>query len=180
MSDPSASDTRPAATAAPDPPVGLARYELAARARASVRLAALETAVARLIRDFGRSRVPWGEINRFQRLTADRVQRFDDRAPSIPVPFTSAQWGSLAAFGAKAWPGTKRYYGTLGNSFVAAVEFGPRVRARAVSAGGQSGDPGSPHFNDQATRYAAGALRPVYFHPDELEGHVERRYRPGE
>ena len=169
-----------AATTAPDPPAGLARYELAARAPADVRLAALTTAVDRLSRDFGRWRTPWGEINRFQRLTGDRVQRFSDAAPSVPVPFTSAQWGSLAAFGAKAWPGTKRYYGTLGNSFVAAVEFGPRVVARAVSAGGQSGDPRSPHFNDQAVRYATGRLRPVYFHPDELRGHVKRRYRPGD
>jgi acyl-homoserine lactone acylase PvdQ len=76
-------------------------------------------------------------------------------------------------------PGLPRY-GTSGNSFVAVVEFGPRVRARAVSAGGESGDPASPHFNDQAARYAAGALRPVYFHADELKGHIERRYRPGE
>ena len=169
-----------AATTAPDPPAGLARYQLAARAPAAVQLAALATAVDRLTRDFGRWRTPWGEINRFQRLTGDRVQPFSDAAPSIPVPFTSAQWGSLAAFGAKAWPGTKRYYGTLGNSFVAAVEFGPRVVARAVSAGGQSGDPRSPHFNDQAGLYAAGKLRPVYFHPDELRGHVKRRYRPGD
>ena len=47
-------------------------------------------------------------------------------------------------------------------------------------AGGQSGDPRSPHFADQVDRYALGQLRPVYFYPDELAGHVERRYRPGE
>lgn len=99
--------------------------------------------------------------------------------PSIAVPFTAAQWGSLASFGAKRWPGTTRYYGTSGNSFVAVVEFGPRVRATAVMAGGQSGDPGSPHFAGQVDRYATGQLRPVYFHADELAGHVERRYRPG-
>ena len=40
--------------------------------------------------------------------------------------------------------------------------------------------PASPHFNDQSALYAAGALRPVYFYPDELAGHVERRYRPGQ
>ena len=95
------------------------------------------------------------------------------------LPFTSAQWGSLASFGAKAWPGTRRYYGTSGNSFVAVVEFGARVKAMAVMAGGQSGDRWSPHFADQITRYAAGQLRPVYFYPDELNGHVEERYNPG-
>ena len=144
------------------------------------RIEALSEAVARLTADFGDWETPWGEINRFQRLTGDIVPTFDDAAPSIPVPFTSAQWGSLASFGARRYEGTKRYYGTSGNSFVAAVEFGPRVAARAVSAGGESGDPESRHFNDQAERYAAGDLRPVYFHADELAGHVERSYRPGE
>jgi acyl-homoserine-lactone acylase len=125
-------------------------------------------------------RVAWGEINRFQRNDGAIVQTFDDAKPSIPVPFPSAQWGTLASFGAKRYPGTRRYYGTSGNSFVAAVEFGPRVRAVAVTAGGESGDPKSPHFTDQAIRYAHGELRPVYFWPDELTGHVERRYHPGE
>jgi acyl-homoserine-lactone acylase len=76
---------------------------------------------------------------------------------------------------------TKHIYGYSGNSFVAAVEFGPdRVRARAVSAGGESGDPKSKHFNDQAARYATGNLREVYFYPDQLKGHIERQYHPGE
>ncbi|MBC7667299.1 MAG: penicillin acylase family protein, partial [Gemmatimonadaceae bacterium] len=125
-------------------------------------------------------RTPWGQINRFQRNDGAIVQTFDDAKPSIPVPFASAQWGSLASFGAKRYPGTKRYYGTSGNSFVAAVEFGPRVKAMAVSAGGESGDPASPHFADQVPRYAGGDLREVYFYPDQLAGHTERRYRPGE
>jgi len=142
-------------------------------------LQALSAAVDRLTADFGNWKTPWGEINRYQRLTGDIVQKFDDAAPSIPVGFTSARWGSLASFGARTYPGTKKMYGTSGNSFVAVVEFGPRVRARAVSAGGQSGDPSSPHFADQATRYATGNLREVYFYPEQLKGHVEREYRPG-
>jgi acyl-homoserine-lactone acylase len=144
------------------------------------KLKALAEASDRLAADFGGWRTPWGQINRFQRLTGDIVQPFDDAAPSIPVPFTSAQWGSLASFGAKRWPGTKKYYGTLGNSFVAVVEFGDKVRARAISAGGESGDPASKHFNDQALRYSQGNLRDVYFYPEDLKGHVERTYRPGD
>jgi len=89
-------------------------------------------------------------------------------------------YGSLASFGAAPKPGTKRWYGTSGNSFVAVVEFGPRVRAHAVTAGGESGNPASPHFNDEAQRYASGNLREVYFYPDQLTGHTERTYRPGE
>jgi acyl-homoserine-lactone acylase len=152
---------------------------MASRTTAEQRVQALAAASDRLDRDFGSWRTPWGEINRFQRLTGDIVQPFNDAAPSIPVGFTSAQWGSLASFGARAYPGTKKYYGTSGNSFVAVVEFGDSVRARAVSAGGESGDPKSRHFNDQAERYSKGDLREVYFYPSQLVGHVERTYHPG-
>jgi acyl-homoserine-lactone acylase len=153
---------------------------LASRSTPEQKLAGLSTAVTRLQRDFGDWRVPWGEVNRWQRLEGTIGPLFNDSKPSIPVPFTSAHWGSLAAYGSRAWPGTKRYYGTLGNSFVAVVEFGPRVKAMAVHTGGQSGDPASPHFRDQSARYASGDLRRVYFYPDELAGNVKRRYRPGE
>lgn len=161
---------------------GIPPYDyMATRATAAERLGALAAAVDRLERDFGAWRTPWGEINRFQRLTGDITPRFDDAAPSIPVPFTSARWGSLASFGAQTYPGTKRMYGTYGNTFVAVVEFGKdSVRAMAVTAGGESGHPGSPHFDDQAGRYAAGDLRPVYFYPGQLRGHTEREHHPGE
>ncbi|WP_298674544.1 penicillin acylase family protein [uncultured Sphingomonas sp.] len=152
---------------------------IAAKVSPDARLDALTAAVARLTQDFGGWRIRWGEINRFQRLDDAIAPHFDDKAASRPVPFTSAQWGSLASFGAKTWPGTKRYYGTSGNSFVAIIEFGPRVKAVAVMAGGQSGNTRSPHFADQIQRYADGQLRPVYFHPDELKGHIEQQYRPG-
>jgi acyl-homoserine-lactone acylase len=144
------------------------------------RLASFAEAVARLTADFGQWATPWGDINRFQRLTGDLVQPFDDSKPSLPIGFASAQWGSLPSFGAKPWPGTKRWYGSYGNSFVAVVEFGPKLVARAISAGGQSGDPRSPHFNDQAERYRAHDFRPVYFTAEDLQGHVARRYAPGQ
>jgi len=140
-------------------------------------LSALELASKRLVTDFGTWRVPWGNVNRFQRLDDAIVPRFDDARPSIPVPFTSGWWGSLAAFYTEQ-TATKRRYGVSGNSFVAVVEFGPRVRARAVTAGGESGDPSSPHFQDEAQRYADGNLRTVYFYPEQLAGHTERTYHP--
>ena len=104
------------------------------------------------------------------------VQPFNDAAPSIPVGFTSAVWGSLASFGGRPWQGSKKWYGTSGNSFGAVVEFGEEVRAVAVTAGGESGDAKSPHFNDQAKRYSSGDLREVYFYPQQVEVHAERRY----
>jgi len=140
---------------------------------------ALATASDKLAADFGSWKTPWGDINRYQRVNGDIVQKFDDAKPSIPVGFTSSRWGSLASFGARTYPGTKKMYGTSGNSFVAVVEFGDRVRAKAVSAGGESGSPSSPHFGDQAARYATGDLRDVYFYRDHLQGHIEREYHPG-
>jgi acyl-homoserine lactone acylase PvdQ len=152
---------------------------IVAKAPAKQQLEALVAASDKLAADFGKWQTPWGDINRFQRLTGDIVQPFNDSGPSIPVGFTSARWGSLASFGARPTRTTKKWYGTSGNSFVAVVEFGDSVRARAVSAGGESGDPKSKHFNDQALRYSTGNLREVYFYPSQLKGHIEREYRPG-
>src|SRR4051812_36167311 len=159
--------------------LGLSSYDAMERAPDSVKLEALAVALDRLTRDFGRWEVPWGEVNRFQRVSPAIDQPFTDAGPSIPVGFSSARWGSLASFGAAPRHGSKKWYGTSGNSFVAVVEFGPRVRAVAVTAGGESGHPDSKHFNDQAERYATGNLRPVYFYPDQLRGHIERTYKPG-
>ena len=158
--------------------IALPEY-ISTKAKPEQLLNSLEAASRKLTDDFGRWQTPWGEINRFQRLTDDIVHPFTDAGPSIPVEFTSAVWGSLASFAARPYKGSKKIYGTSGNSFVAVVEFGPQVRAIAVTAGGESGNPASKHFNDQARRYATGNLRPVYFYPAALKGHIERAYRPG-
>ncbi|HTT33054.1 MAG TPA: acylase [Methylomirabilota bacterium] len=144
-----------------------------------VMLQSLSDASDKLASDFGNWKTPWGNINRFQRLNGNIVQPFSDSAQSIPVGFTSSIWGSLASFGAHAYPGTKKWYGTSGNSFVAVVEFGDKVRAKAVTAGGESGHPESKHFNDEAERYSKGNLREVYFYRSQLKDHTEREYHPG-
>ncbi len=143
-------------------------------------LRALEDVSDRLTKDFGTWKVPWGKYNRFQRLNDDISPNFSDSGPSIPVAFTPSQWGSLASFQSRTYPGTKLRYGSNGNSFVAVIEFGPRIHAVAVTAGGESGDPASKHFNDEAERYATGNLREVYFYPDQLKGHTEKTYHPGD
>jgi len=156
-----------------------AQTYVAQRASPEELLGALAAASDALTADFGTWRTPWGDINRFQRINDSIAPHFDDTQPSIPVPFTSSLWGSLASFGARPYPNTKKWYGTSGNSFVAVVEFGDSVRAKAITAGGESGAPGSPHFNDEAARYAAGDLRDVYFYRSQLTGHTEREYHPG-
>jgi acyl-homoserine-lactone acylase len=159
---------------------GLSPYEyMATKMTSQQRLEACVTVSQKLESDFGSWKTPWGEINRFQRVTADIVHPFDDNEPSIAVGFAAGRWGSLASFSARSYGGSKKIYGTSGNSFVAVVEFGDTVHARAITAGGQSGNPASPHFKDQARRYAEGDLREVYFYPAQLEGHIERQYHPG-
>jgi acyl-homoserine-lactone acylase len=167
-----AADARRAGMTVPD--------YIAGSAKADQLLNALSTASDKLTNDFGKWQTPWGDINRFQRLTDDIVHPFTDAGPSIPVEFTAATWGSLASFAARPYKGSKKIYGTSGNSFVAVVEFGKTVRAKAVTAGGESGNPASKHFNDQAQRYATGNLREVYFYPAQLKGHTEKQYRPGQ
>ena len=159
---------------------GMSTNDYIARgASAEQHLQSLKAASDKLAAEFGDWRTPWGEINRYQRLNGDITQPFNDSEPSLPVGFHSGRWGSLASFGARPYPGTVRRYGTSGNSFVAVVEFGERVRAMAITAGGESGDPASPHFNDQAQRYADGNLRPVYYYPEDIEAHAQRVYKPG-
>nr|WP_315481949.1 penicillin acylase family protein [uncultured Undibacterium sp.] len=143
-------------------------------------LAALKRASQRLQDDFGKWQTPWGEINRFQRLSGDINATYDDSKPSWPVAFASGNWGSLAAYGMVAKQTTKRIYGDRGNSFVAAVTFGPRVQAKSILAGGNSGDPASPHFNDQGEMYSKGEFKDVLFYPEDVAKHTKRRYHPGQ
>jgi acyl-homoserine lactone acylase PvdQ len=143
------------------------------------RLQIFAATVASLAADFGRWDTPWGAINRFQRITGDIEHPFDDEAPSLPVGMASGRWGALASFGAKPYKDTKRIYGTSGNSFVAVVEFGDRVKAKSMLAGGQSGHPDSPHFDDQAQRYVDREFKDVAFYREDVEKRATRTYQPG-
>jgi acyl-homoserine-lactone acylase len=143
------------------------------------RLEGLSAALAKLQQDFGRWRIAWGEINRFQRLTGDIVQPFDDARPSLPVGFAPSQWGALASFDSSKPRKTKKIYGSTGNSFIAAVDFGPTIHAKALMSGGESGDPSSPHFTDQALMFSQGRFRDVLFYPEDVRAHAERSYQPG-
>jgi acyl-homoserine lactone acylase PvdQ len=162
----------------PDQVERFAHYARTAPAPELLR-ALLET-VADLDQRFGRWQVPWGELNRFQRVSGDLEQPYSDAKPSLPVGFASSAWGCLPSYTSRTFPGTQKRYGVNGNSFVCAVEFGDRVRAKSLLAGGQSGDPNSPHFADQAAMYAQGQFKDVLFYPEEVRQHTEREYHPGQ
>lgn len=144
------------------------------------RLDVLADVVRMLGEDFGGWRTPWGEVNRFQRLSGDIDLRHDDARPSLPVGMANSRWGALADFGADRVDGTKRLYGSNGNSFVAVVEFGDTLRARSILVGGQSNDPGSPHFDDQAALYVDQQFKDVAFYREDVERRARERYSPGD
>jgi acyl-homoserine-lactone acylase len=126
---------------------------------------------------FGSWKTSWGTINRYQR-TPDG--KFDDVAPSIPVGLAASAFGALPSFASRKLPGMDKRYGFSGNSFIAAVEFGKKVKAKSVITGGQSFDPNSKHFTDQARMYIDGKFKDVFFYKDDVLKHIERQYHPGE
>jgi acyl-homoserine-lactone acylase len=140
-------------------------------------LAPMLAVLHELEKKFGRWQMAWGEINRFQRVTSDIDQLYDDTKPSLPVGFAASTWGMLPSYSSRVFPGTNKRYGVNGNSFICAVEFGDKVRAKS---GGQSGDPTSKHFADQAAMYAQGKFKEVLFYPEDVQKNAERTYHPGE
>ncbi|MEI9921494.1 MAG: penicillin acylase family protein [Bacteroidota bacterium] len=145
------------------------------------KLQAFETTLGELERDFGTWNMAWGDLNRFQRpLGTITNPIFDDTKPSYPVASAPSLFGSLAAFGSRKPVGLKKYYGGVGNSFVAVVEFGPRIKAKSVVTGGSSSDPSSKHFNDQSLMYSKGQFKDVFFYKEDVVKNAERTYHPGE
>ena len=143
------------------------------------RLSIFKEVVSQLESDFGNWNIPWGEVNRYQRLNGDIRQEFDDDKPSIPIGLSSGRWGALAAYGARYSNNTKKIYGTRGNSFVAVVEFGSKVSAKTILAGGQSGNPKSPHFDDQALPYAKVKFKEAAYYKEDVLKRARISYRPG-
>ena len=152
---------------------------MANKATHEQKVKALEIVINELEKDFGSWKIAWGEVNRFQRLTGKVSETFDDTKPSLAIPFASAYWGSLAAYGSQKFSGTKKMYGYRGNSFVAVVEFGKVLKAKSILAGGVNNNPSSPHFRDQAERYSKGEFKDVLFYKRDVVKNATRTYNPG-
>jgi acyl-homoserine-lactone acylase len=154
-----------------------ATTEFAKSARPNDLLDPLKATLADLTKRFGKWQIAWGEVNRFQRLTGAIKEVYDDNATSIPVGFGSAMWGQLGSFISTQFNTNKRY-GYSGNSFVCVVEFGKKIRAKSILAGGNSGDPNSKHFTDQALMYSKGQFKDVLFYKEDVKKNMERSYQP--
>ena len=151
-----------------------------ASAKANELLQPLLATIDDLQNKFGRWQIPWGEINRLQRISGDIDNKFDDSKPSLPVGFASSQWGMLPSFVSRTFAGTKKRYGYNGNSFICAVEFGKKIKARSLLMGGESGNENSTHFFDQGLMYSQGRFKDVLFYKEDVMKHVEKMYHPGE
>lgn len=158
--------------------------QFAAEAKPEALLLPLLTTITDLQKRFGRWQMGWGQINRFQRISSDIENKFNDKLPSYPVGFASSRWGMLPSYISNKFPGTEKRYGAHGNSFICTVEFGRlgnhKIKAKALLAGGQSGDEKSPHFFDQGKAYSKGQFRDVWFYREDVLNHAERTYQPGE
>jgi len=154
--------------------------KFAATASAEELLQPFLSAIKYLENAFGKWNIPWGEINRFQRISGNIQNRFDDDSASIPVGFASSAWGMIPSYSSRVFPGTKKRYGVNGNSFICAVEFGKKIKAKSLLAGGESGHPDSKHFFDEGYMYSKGIFKDVLFYKEDVLKHAERKYHPGE
>ena len=128
---------------------------------------------------FGSWKVQWGDVNRYQRVGND--ENFDDEKPSLAVGLASATWGSIPSYqSSRRVANSNKRYGFSGNSFIACVEFGKKVKAKSIITGGQSFDPSSQHFTDQAQMYIDGNFKDALFYKEDVLKHIERKYHPGE
>jgi len=152
----------------------------AATASSQELLEPLLATIKELENKFGNWKIPWGTINRFQRISADIDNHFNDSLKSIPVGFASSTWGMLPSYSSKTFPNTKKRYGVNGNSFICAVEFGKKIKAKSLLAGGESGHQDSKHFFDQGAMYSRGNFKDVLFYREDVLKHIERKYHPGE
>jgi acyl-homoserine-lactone acylase len=143
-------------------------------------LKVLSQTVEALKSKYGTWQVPWGNINRYQRLSGDLQLAYDDNQPSLPVGMAAATWGCIPSFLAQYYPNTQKRYGYHGNSFVCAVEFGKKVKAKSLLTGGESSHPTSPHFADQADMFAKGQFKDVLFYREDVLKHAKRTYHPGQ
>lgn len=145
---------------------------------AAQRLDSLARVIDELQRDFGTWEVAWGELNRFQRL--EKENTFDDNRKSWAVTATPGYMGSLNAYVSRKAKNTKRRYGATGNTFVAVVEFGDKLRGKSILTGGASSDPDSPHYTDQVEGYISGDYKDIIFYKKDVLDGATKIYKPGQ
>jgi penicillin amidase len=148
------------------------------------RFQALITAAENLTKLYGKWQVAYGDIHRLQRhpnQPSPATVPFSDDLPSIPVAGVRGPLGvAFTVYDTPATPERKKSYATVGASYMAVVEFGERMKAKSYLHFGQSGDPKSPHFFDQAELLSKQQFKDAWFYADDVEKHTTEKYHPGE
>ncbi|MGN6400612.1 MAG: penicillin acylase family protein [Flavisolibacter sp.] len=153
---------------------------LAANVSAKDKLEMLQQTIDDLQNRVGSWHMAWGDVNRFQRNKESTNNEFNDKDWSLPVGLASSTWGSLPAFNGRRFANTDKRYGVSGNSFIAAVEFGKKIKARTIITGGESFDPSSTQFTDQGEKVVEGKFKEINFYKDDVMKHAKKTYHPGE
>ncbi len=141
------------------------------------RIRALTRAKTALEQEHGTWRVPWGEVNRLQRVQIERGESFSDQRPSLPLAGGPGFDGVL--FSNYKEYGQRGRYVSSGQSFAFVVAFRPELRAVSVHVFGQSSDPHSPHYFDQAPLFSEGKMKPVWTTIEQIRANAVRAYHPG-
>jgi acyl-homoserine-lactone acylase len=148
------------------------------------RFRALVQAADTLTNLFGTWKVPYGEIHRLQRHpNADGPASvpFSDDLPSIPHVGVRGPLGvAFTVYDTPSTPDRKKRYAVVGASFMGVYEFGDRVKAKTYLHYGQSGDPNSPHFFDQAELLSKQQFKDAWFYWDDVLANAKTVYHPGE
>jgi len=128
-------------------------------------LAALDRAVATLLDKFGSLEIPWGEVK--------RLRRGEQSWPLSGDAFSHLGMRTLRA--TEGWDPAAdgRFYSQAGNSCTTLAFMKEPVTAYSITPYGQSDDPASPHYADQAPLFSAEQFKPMWFGRAALEGHIE-------
>jgi acyl-homoserine lactone acylase PvdQ len=137
-------------------------------------------AVSYLDKQYGTWQTSWGQVNRLQRPSSSFSRTYNDSLTSYPVSYASALWGMLPSYNSRTFSGSKKRYGISGNSFVCAVEFGEKIRAKSLLSGGNNSNPLSPYFSGELKSFANGQFKEVWYYPEDVRKHSISIYRPGE
>ena len=116
-----------------------------------------EDTVKEIEKKFGKLDVPWGE---YYRINYNGV--------NLPANGTDGRLGVFRV----AWPARsdkKNMYVGGGDSWVAVIEFGKKIRAKALLSYGNSTEKDSPYNGDQLVLFSKKELRDVWLYEDDID-----------
>ncbi len=131
-------------------------------------LESLKRAEQMLLDHFHRVDPEWGQVNRLRR-------------GAVNLPIDGGPDTYRAVYGAPEMDGTLTAEG--GDTLIMFVTWDRDGKLSSQSIhqfGSATLDTGSKHYADQAPLFAAMKTKPVLFTRDQLQGHIEADYRPGE